>query len=145
LFPYIYTCAREAHETGLPIMRAMVLEYPGDNTCYALDDQFMFGPALLVAPVVKKNSQVRRIYLPEGQWYDFHQPELIYEGQQWIDYAAPLEKIPILVKRGSIIPMMPVMQYIHEKQDYPLTLQVFPGPEKTSSEFLMYEDDGVTL
>lgn len=144
LFPYIYSYAREAHEKGLPIMRAMLLEYPRDATGFGLDEQFMFGKELLVAPVVKKGSRTKRIYLPEGQWIDFNAPGKQYEGGQWIDYEAPLTTIPILIKKGSIVPMMPVMQYIHEKVDYPVTLKVFPPELGQKAQFQLYEDDGIT-
>lgn len=142
LFPYIYTYAREAHDKGWPLMRALLLEFPNDPQAFAVDDQFLFGKELLVAPVVKKGAVSRRVYLPEGEWIDFHDGRTVYEGEQTISYPAPLNKIPLFVKRGSIIPRMPVMQYIHERRDYPLTLAVYPAHEGQQASFELYEDEG---
>lgn len=142
LFPYIYTYAREAHDKGLPLMRALLLEFPEDPQTYAIDDQFMFGQELLVAPVVKKGATSRKVYLPEGTWIDFQDGKTVYEGGQTISYPAPLGKIPIFVKKGAIIPQMPVMQYIHERRDYPLTLAVYPAGEGQQASFELYEDEG---
>lgn len=144
LFPYIYTYAREAHDKGLPLMRALLLEYPNDPQTFSVDDQFFFGKELLVAPVVKKGAQSRKVYLPEGEWIDFNDGKTMYEGEQTISYKTPLSRIPIFVKKGSIIPMMPVMQYVHERRDYPLTLQIYPAAEGQQTSFTLYEDDGET-
>ncbi|MBO9659909.1 MAG: glycoside hydrolase family 31 protein, partial [Chitinophagaceae bacterium] len=142
LFPYIYTYAREAHDKGWPIMRALMLEYPNDQQTFSIDDQFLFGKELLVAPVVKKGAVNRKVYFPEGEWIDFHDGKTVYEGQQQQTVKAPLSKVPLFVKRGSIIPMMPVMQYIHERSDYPLSLQIYPANEGQTASFVLYEDDG---
>jgi alpha-glucosidase len=144
LFPYIYTYAREAHETGLPLMRAMFLEYPDDPETENLGTQFMFGEELLVAPVMEEAAANKRVYLPEGEWYDYHDPRISYEGGQWIDYPVTLESIPLFVRRGAVVPTMPVMQYIHEDPDYPLTYKVFPARVNRSASFDVYEDDGET-
>lgn len=142
LFPYIYTYAREAHDKGWPIMRAMMLEYPNDQQTFSIDDQFLFGKELLVAPVVKKGAVSRKVYFPEGEWIDFYDGKTSYDGEQQQTVKAPLSKVPLFVKRGSIIPMMPVMQYIHERRDYPLSLQIYPANEGQAASFVLYEDDG---
>jgi alpha-glucosidase len=142
LFPYIYTYAREAHDKGWPIMRALMLEYPNDLQTFSIDDQFLFGKELLVAPVVKKGAVSRKVYFPEGEWIDFYDGKTIHEGEQQETVKAPLSKVPLFVRKGSIIPMMPVMQYIHERRDYPLSLQVYPANEGQSASFTLYEDDG---
>lgn len=144
LFPYIYSYAREAHETGLPLMRPMFLEFPDDPETENLGTQFMFGEELLVAPVMKEAAAQKRIYLPEGKWYDYHDPRVAYEGGQWIDYPVTLETIPLFVKQGAVVPTMPVMQYIHEDPDYPLSFDVFPARVNRSASFDVYEDDGET-
>jgi alpha-glucosidase len=144
LFPYIYTYAREAHDYGWPLMRALLLEFPEDPEAHFINDQFMFGKELLVAPVLKKGAQTRRLYLPEGDWIDFHNPRQHFEGGQQLSVKATLDKIPIFVKKGSIVPMMPVMQYIHEKRDYPLSLHIYPANPGDSASFELYEDDGET-
>ena len=145
LFPYIYTYAREAYDKGLPIMRALLLEYPNDPEIFKTDGQFLFGKELLVAPVVKKGAVTQKVYLPEGEWIDFNNNKTVYEGEQWITYKAPLNTIPLFVKKGSIIPTMPVMNYIHEKEDYPVSLQVYPANENQEASFELYEDDGESL
>lgn len=145
LFPYIYTLAREAHDTGLPLIRAMALEYPNDANVYqSADEQFMFGSNLLVAPVVEQGVNYKNIYLPKGEWIDFHDKKTLYRGGKSIEYDAPLDVTPVLVKKGSIIPTMPVMQYIGEKSDAPLLLEVFPPNERQEATFTLYEDDGLS-
>ena len=145
LLPYIYTYAREAHELGLPIMRPMVMEFPMDTETYSLDTQFMFGEEMLVAPVVKKSARSRNLYLPEGTWIDFNDKKSEFSGEQWMTVDAPLSKIPIFVRKGSIIPRMPVMNYTREKETYPVTFEVFPAIEGESADFCLYEDDGEDL
>ena len=145
LFPYLYTYGRVAHDTGLPITRGLFMEYPTDTEAPKIDDQFIFGEELLVAPVLKKGQRVRKLYLPDGEWIDFNDKKTSYFGGQYIQYRAPLNTIPIFVKKGSIIPMMPVMQYIHEKKDYPLFIHIFPNYEDEIAKFELYEDDGESL
>ncbi len=142
LFPYIYSYAREAHDTGLPLMRAMFLEYPADPETKNLGTQFMLGEELLVAPVIEEAAAVKRVYLPKGKWYDYHNPRVTYDGGQWIEYPVTLETIPLFVKQGAVIPTMPVMQYIHEDPGYPLTYEVFPDRVNRTASFEVYEDDG---
>jgi alpha-glucosidase len=142
LFPYIYSYAREAYDKGWPLIRALVLEYPEDQETFDLNTQFMFGEEMLVAPVVEEGASTKRIYLPKGEWIGFNDKSTSYEGNQWIDYPVILESIPQFVKKGSIIPQMPVMQYIGEESDYPLILEVFPASGNRKASFSVYEDDG---
>lgn len=144
LFPYIYTYARQAYDTGLPLMRALMLEYQDDPETFNLNSQFMFGKELLVAPVMEQGAVSKKIYLPEGEWIDFNHPQKNYQGKQWIDFPVSLERIPVFVKRGSIIPQMPVMQYIGEKKNAPVWFEVFPATEGRTATFMLYEDDGET-
>src|SRR5690606_9351200 len=138
--PYIYTYAREAYDTGLPIMRPLLLEYPSDVETYELDDQFLFGEELLVAPVVEEGVTYRKVYLPKGNWLDYNNPKKNFKGRQSIDYDTPLEVIPMFVKEGAIIPKMPVMPYIGAMKNAPLILEIFPAAKP--SEFTIYEDEG---
>lgn len=142
LHPYIYTYAREAYDTGLPLMRAQFLEYPEDAESSNMEGQFFFGKELLVAPVVEKEASFKKVYLPEGQWIDFKDGRTLYQGKQWISYPVNLGTIPIFVKRGSIIPQMPVQQYIGEKKNAPVWFDVYPAAEGRSASFSLYEDDG---
>jgi alpha-glucosidase len=145
LLPYVYTYAREAHDLGLPVMRPMVMEFPMDTETYDLDAQFMFGEEILVAPVVKKSARTKNLYLPEGLWIDFNDKKTEYTGEQWLTVDAPLDIIPMFVRKGSIIPRMPVMNYTREHKVYPVTFEVFPAIEGEKAEFSLYEDDGENL
>ncbi len=144
LFPYLYHYAREAHDSGLPLMRALALEYPNDPEIYKINGEFLLGSELLVAPVVEKGAVKKDIYLPEGEWIDFHHDKKTYKGAQWISYDAPINITPLFVKKGSIIPMMPVMQWIHEQPVYPVTFDIFPAALNQVAAFELYEDDGET-
>lgn len=145
LLPYIYTYAREAHDKGLPLMRALFLEYPLDKNAINQNTEFLFGKELLVAPVVKKGAVTKQVYLPEGEWIDFNDGRTKYEGEQTITYKTPLNIVPLFVKKGSIIPMMPVMQYVHEKKNFPIFFEIFPANENGKASFELYEDDGESL
>ncbi|MCU4165888.1 glycoside hydrolase family 31 protein [Carboxylicivirga caseinilyticus] len=144
LFPYIYTYAREAYDTGLPITRALILEYPDDKEAYELNSQFMFGQEMIVAPVVEEGAAFKRVYLPKGKWFDYNSKQDPFEGGQWIEYPVKLSTIPVFVKQGSIIPHMPVMQYINERANYPLLVDVVPAGINKKASFEVYEDDGET-
>ncbi|HKJ42126.1 MAG TPA: glycoside hydrolase family 31 protein, partial [Sunxiuqinia sp.] len=124
LFPYIYTLARQAHDTGMPLMRPLVLEYPDDPEVFNLNSEFLFGDELLVAPVMEEGAANKKVYFPEGEWLDFNHPQTVYQGGQWIDYPVDFETVPIFVKKGAIVPMMPVEQFIGQHSNYPLILQV---------------------
>lgn len=142
LFPYLYTYSRKAHDIGLPITRGLFMEYPNDAEAAKIDNQFIFGEELLVAPVLKKGERVKRVYFPDGEWIDFNDKKTEYLGGEKLPYKAPLNTIPIFVKKGSIIPMMPIMQYIGEKRDYPVTFHIFPNYEDEKASFTLYEDEG---
>ncbi len=144
LFPYLYTYAREAHDTGIPVTRALILEYPEDTEVADLNSQFMFGKEMLVAPVVEEGAAFKKVYLPKGEWIDFNNKQQKYSGNSWIDYPVELETVPIFVKKGSIVPQMPVMQFINEKPNYPLVIDVFPAGINKKATFSLYEDDGLT-
>ncbi len=144
LFPYNYTYARKAHDTGVPMMRATLLEYPNDREATKADGQFFMGEELLVAPVVEKDAVTKDVYLPEGEWVDYNDKQTVHKGGQWITVDAPLHVIPLFAKKGSIIPTMPVMQYIHEVPVYPITWDVFPARVNQEATFELYEDDGET-
>jgi alpha-glucosidase/alpha-D-xyloside xylohydrolase len=141
LMPYLYSAVRETHETGLPIMRALWLQYPDDAAAVARGDEYLWGRDILVAPVVEKGATERRLYLPRGHWYDFWTEEKI-EGGREVSKAVDLATMPLYVRAGSIIPLGPVKQYTAEKAPGPLTLVIFPGSDVT---FTLYEDDGLTF
>ncbi|MGM5469101.1 glycoside hydrolase family 31 protein [Flavobacteriaceae bacterium LMO-SS05] len=142
LQPYLYSYARQSYDTGLPMMRALVLEYPKDENAFKIDDQFMFGEAFLIAPVIEKGAKQRSVYLPKGEWMDYNNPTLKYNGGKTIDYPVTLETIPMFVKTGSIIPKSPIMPFIGAMENAPIILEIFPSDKSTS--FDLYEDDGET-
>lgn len=140
LMPYIYTYARITTQSGLPLVRALVLEYQDDPETYSVYGQYLLGKELLIAPLWSDSAFAREIYLPEGQWIDFWDSTK-YQGRQTITYDAPITKAPILVKAGAIIPMAPDGQRYVDEKTGPLTIRVYP---KGISSFTLYEDDGTT-
>lgn len=141
LLPYTYTVAREAHETGLPMMRALWLHYPDDPAAVGRGDEFLWGRDVLVVPVTKPGATVRRLYLPAGDWYDLWTEERIRGGRE-IDRSVDLETMPIYVRAGTVLPMGPIRQYADQPVDEPLLLRVHPGASGTSA---LYDDDGISF
>ncbi len=141
LLPYYYTLAREAHETGMPILRPMILEFQDDTRFADCADQVMLGDRVLLAPVVKPGATSREIALPEGFWYDFWTEEA-YEGGNDITYAAPLDRLPMLIRGGSILPMGPSLPRIGDDHHFSwLKLHCYPP---YPAACLLYDDDGLT-
>ncbi|MBI3493119.1 MAG: glycoside hydrolase family 31 protein [Acidobacteria bacterium] len=141
LMPYLYSAVHEAHQTGLPVVRALWLHYPIDRAAVARGDQYLWGRDILVAPVVEKGATSRSVYLPAGRWYDFWTEEA-RDGGREISRPVDLETMPLFVRAGAILPLGPVKQYTSEPVDAPLTVQVFPG---ANGAFTLYEDDGRTF
>lgn len=141
LIPYIYSNSFTAYQTGVPLMRSLVLSNQNDPEVYQIADQYMFGSNMMVCPVTVKGAQTRTVYFPEGTWYDYWTGEK-FTGRQYVHVLTPLDKLPIYVKAGAIIPMQPEMQYMDEKKVDEITLDIFP--DKTST-FDLYEDDGLSL
>ena len=141
LLPYLYTAVRETHETGLPIMRALWLHYPDDPAAAARGSEFLWGPDMLVAPVVEKGATTRRLYLPRGLWYDYWTGERVQGGRE-IERNVDLATMPLYVRGGAVLPLGPVRQYADEPSDEPTTLIVHPGVDGVS---MLYDDDGISL
>ena len=141
LVPYLYTAYFQSYLTGCPVIQAMVFNYPEDVNTYSIDDQYFFGDQLLVCPVIEKGARSRTLYLPEGTWIDYWSGEK-YSGKQYIITKTQLDKLPIFVKAGAIIPMQPDMQYFGEKPIDPVTLDIYPAG---NSDYKLYEDDGKSL
>ncbi len=148
LMPYMYKYTKEAYDTGAPIVRGMLWEFPHDKKTWdsSTRHQYMLGEWLLVAPVftsMNLNNGWRRenIYLPAGHWTDYWDGRII-EGPTTIkNYPITLGKLPLFVRGGAIIPMYPEMLYNNQKPKDPLTFDIYP---RGSSSFELYEDDGVT-
>jgi alpha-glucosidase len=143
LTPYIYTYCREAFDTGVPTLRAMVLEYPDDPVTWSkrTQYQFMSGEWLLVAPVTEDSPIRNDIYLPAGKWVDYADGREFNGPTVLNGYEAPLDKLPVFVKAGAVIPMYPEMLHDRDKPKDPVTFDVYPHGK---SGFSMYEDDGLT-
>jgi alpha-glucosidase len=140
LLPFLYTTLEEAHRTGVPLFRPLLLNYQDDANTYNLDDQFMIGEELLVAPIVKPDVTRRLVYLPAGTWYDYWTNKK-YTGGTMISVEAPLETVPMFVRAGAMIPTTVVRNYVGEKLGDPITVNVYPDDRGLASGIL-YEDDG---
>ncbi len=142
LLPFLYTTLEEAHRTGVPPFRPLVLNYQDDPSTYNLDDQFMVGNDLLVAPILKPDVTKRLVYLPAGLWYDYWTDKK-YTGGTMISVDAPLDVVPMFVRGGAIIPVGPSMNYVDEKPFDPATVNIYPDDSGSASGTL-YEDDGLS-
>jgi alpha-glucosidase (family GH31 glycosyl hydrolase) len=138
LLPYIYNAARDTCTTGIPIMRPLVLEYPADPQVLNMADEYLFGPDILVAPMLEQDALERSVYLPQGNWIDYWSEE-IHVGQRFITSQAKLDKIPLFIRQGAIIPTGPQMQYSAQYALDPLTLEIYRGADRSLT---LYEDDG---
>lgn len=138
LLPVFYTAARRNYDTGEPICRRLDLDYPA-YTEAERDDQYLIGNNILVAPVVDTNSS-RTVWIPEGAWIDVFSGQR-HTGPATITVTAELEKTPLYVKAGSIIPLAPDMQYTGEKPWDVITLDIYPEPG-VNAEAVLYEDAG---
>ncbi len=137
LLPYIYSHAYNATRTGMPMIRAMVLEFQEDQSTYNIQDQYMFGDALLVAPVFSPVNK-RTVYLPEGAWYDYATGEE-HKGPKYLHVEPPLDVLPLYVRENSIIAMGPDIAYIDDQKQFnPITLDIWLD---TNAECTLYDDD----
>ena len=141
LFPYLYQASYQAHTTGLPMMRALVLHYQDDENVYGIADQYLLGNDFMVCPVTTKGAVTRSVYLPKGDWYDYWTGKL-WKGQQYIHVLTPLDQVPIFVRAGAVIPMQPGMKFFGEKPVDKMHLQVYPG---NGTGHLLYQDDGLSF
>ncbi|HUE84025.1 MAG TPA: TIM-barrel domain-containing protein [Pyrinomonadaceae bacterium] len=142
LMPFLYTTLEEAHQTGVPLFRPLVLNYQDDSNTVNLDDQFMIGTDLLVAPIVTSGATERLVYLPKGDWYDYWTNKK-HTGGTMIRVAAALDTVPMFVRAGAIIPTAPTMNYIGERAWDPITFAIYPN-DRGSAETTLYEDDGAS-
>jgi alpha-glucosidase len=138
---HLYNLFYRAHQSGLPVMRPLVLEYPEDEKTYNLSDQFMVGDSVLVAPVYQPDRSERMVYLPKGEWQDFWTGQS-YQGQKYIIAKAPLDTIPIFIKAGAILPLSPVMNYVGEEKIEELELNIYLSGDVKEGSYRLYEDDG---
>ena len=140
LLPYVYSLGWGTHQSGAPFMRALFMDFPDDPKVADLRDEYMFGPAFLVAPVTEQGARGRAVYLPAGSdWYDFWTNERL-RGGQTVTAKAPIDTLPLFVRAGSIVPMGSVVENTKERQTI-ATVRVYPGAD---GEFALYQDDGTT-
>jgi alpha-D-xyloside xylohydrolase len=138
LMPYIYSLAwKTTHESYTP-MRPLVMDFRTDVRAANVGDQFMYGPAILVNPVTEPSAATRRLYLPATKWFDFWTGTSL-DGGRTLEVAAPIDRIPLFVRSGSIIPLGPDEEWASEKLADPIELRVFRGAD---GDFTLYEDEG---
>jgi alpha-D-xyloside xylohydrolase len=140
LLPYIYSEARRTNQTGAPFLRALFMDFPGDPNVLPLTDEYMFGPAFLVAPITQQATTQRKVYLPAGaDWYDYWTNRR-YKGGQEITADAPIDTLPLYVRAGSILPLGEDVQNAQKPQKI-TEVRIYPGAD---GEFALYDDDGHT-
>jgi alpha-D-xyloside xylohydrolase len=141
LMPYIYSLAWRVTSQDYTIQRPLVMDWRTDPKTWNIGDQFMFGPAILVNPVLKQEAIHRTVYLPDAPvWYDFWSGASVKGGQE-VEAEAPLDRIPLFVRAGSIVPLGPEIEYADQKPAGAIELRIFRG---TDGKFDLYEDEGDT-
>jgi alpha-glucosidase (family GH31 glycosyl hydrolase) len=151
LFPYIYSCAKEASTSGLPIIRPLVLLHQADENTFGIRHAYLFGDAFLVAPMMAPNATGRAVYLPAGRWLDFW-TNAVHQGGQTVTWANPDQtRMPLFVREGAIVPMLPTdvqslcdAAYVNNPlvstPDGGLLVQVYPGGV---SHFSVYDGTAI--
>jgi alpha-D-xyloside xylohydrolase len=140
MMPYIYSLGYASHETGAPFMRGLFMDFGADPKVADIRDEYMFGPALLIAPVTEQGVTSREVYLPAGaEWYNFWTKKRL-KGGQTVKVAAPIDTLPIFVRAGSILPLGAPVESTNEKQAI-AKVEVYRGAD---SNFTLYSDDGTT-
>jgi alpha-D-xyloside xylohydrolase len=140
LMPYIYSLAWKTTTAGYTIMRPLVMDFREDIRAQNIGDQFLFGPAILVNPVIEPGATTRHLYLPNAKWYDFWNGAAM-QGSRTLDAPSPIDRMPLYVRAGSILPLGPDLQYAAEKSADPIELRVYRG---ANGAFTLYEDENDT-
>lgn len=141
LMPYIYSLTAKVTIDNYTPMRLLAFDFATDAAVLSIKDEFMYGPSFLVSPVTTAGATSRSVYLPKpASWMDFWTGK-VYTGGQWVSADAPLDKIPLFVRCGTIIPMGPVQQYTDEIKPDIMELRIYPG---ANGKFDIYEDDGIS-
>jgi alpha-glucosidase len=139
LLPYLYTLFEECHRTGAPILRPLFWAFPDDRATYSMDDEFLCGDALLVAPVTRPGVEYRHVYLPAGTWFHFWTGTRV-DGPAHILAHAPLGEPAIYVRANTPLPLWPEMNYVGQHDADPLTFVLYPSEGSGAATF--YEDAG---
>ncbi len=143
LLPYLWATAQTCVERALPVSRALVLAFPDDPNTWSIGDQWMFGDALLVAPILDETNR-RRVYLPAGSWTDWW-TEARTEGPCWIDVEADLETLPMWLREGAVIPMSPAMDHVDQERLRELAIRIAPLREDGMRELRVPSAQGEFL
>ncbi len=141
LLPFLYSAFREASVTGIAMMRPLVFDYPSDRETAHLEDEFLFGDNILVAPVIFPDTRKRDVYFPDGSWYDFWTNEH-HEGRCTATVDAPIDRLPFFVKAGAILPTQNPGEYTEQQRTSDVHLAVYPGND--TARGMLYEDDGIS-
>jgi alpha-glucosidase/alpha-D-xyloside xylohydrolase len=140
LLPYTYSLAYRSYQTGAPYMRALFMDFPHDPRVADIGDEYMFGPAFLVAPVTEQGATSREVYLPAGcDWYNYWTNERLHGGQN-VRVNAPIDTLPLFVRAGSIVPTAPEFNGWEKTQKIG-AVRVYPGAD---ASFTVFQDDGTT-
>jgi alpha-D-xyloside xylohydrolase len=137
LLPYIYSEAWQVTSKHGTMMRPLVMDWRNDVDAQNTGDEYLFGPAILVSPVTTQGATIRTVYLPKATWYDFWTGAKV-EGGKRVEAEAPLAKLPLYVRAGSIVPMGPTMEWSTEKAADPIEIRIYPGAD---GDFTLYEDE----
>ncbi|HOW30448.1 MAG TPA: glycoside hydrolase family 31 protein [Bacteroidales bacterium] len=138
MLPYNYTLAWQNSTTGAPLMRPLFYHFADDTVTFKIQDEYLWGADFLVAPVIEKGLKSRKIYFPEGEWYNLNR-DMKYAGNQWIDYTLKLEELPVFIRGGSFIPFTDTISTTDHYDASHYTVWYFP---QGKSVFEQYEDDG---
>ncbi|MFM2184821.1 MAG: hypothetical protein RIS55_469 [Actinomycetota bacterium] len=146
LLPYIYSSFAHTSWSGLPVQTPLQAVYQDDPNVRNIDDQYMFGSSMMVAPVYGPGETSRMVYLPEGEWFDWHTGEHLNSAGEWIKADAPLDRIPVYVAAGSVIPMLEsAPQNTHNLAPKKIELHVFVPEGDGEMMSMLQEDDGLTF
>lgn len=141
LLPYLLGEARRSAAAGLPMMRALVVEFPDDPTTWNVDDQWLLGEHLLVAPIFDTSGH-RRVYLPGGRWEDWWTGEVV-DGGRWLTVEAALDRVPLWIRDGGAIALGPVMRHVGERPVGPVTIRAVPPAGGRAAEGAFVADTEV--
>lgn len=140
LIPYLYSAFASYHYQGIPPFRALVVDYPNDVATYTIDDEYLIGESLLAAPFIDGSSK-RKVYFPEGVWYDFNTDKK-YEGGKSYEIEMSLDQIPLFVKEGAILPLAKPVQYITRNTVFEITCHTYGN---NCQPVTLFEDDSYTF
>jgi alpha-D-xyloside xylohydrolase len=140
LIPYLYSAFADYHFKGIPVFRALVIDYPQDKNTFNLSDEYMIGDGILAAPLTAKKDE-RKVYLPEGTWFDFNNNKK-YEGGREYTITPGLTQLPIFIKAGTILPLAEPVEFVAPVTRFNITCYVYGN---ANTEAGLFEDDGETF